>query len=161
MLAMALVGGVVGTIVLTSSLRAAQELGLTRMDLPLLLGTIFTGDRGRAALYGYAIHFFNGLVFTGLYALAFWATGTAGWIFGAALGLVHALIAGTALIYILLPVVNPRMGTAWTDAEEAPLLEPPGFMLVNYGTHTALATLVAHVAYGAIIGGFAAHFAWS
>jgi hypothetical protein len=34
-------------------------------------------------------------------------------------------------------------------------------MLVNYGTHTALATLVAHVAYGAIIGGFAAHFAWS
>jgi len=161
MFAMALVGGVVGTIVLTSSLRAAQELGVTRMDLPLLLGTIFTGDRGRAALYGYGLHFFNGLVFTGLYALAFWATGTAGWVFGAALGLVHALIAGTALIYILLPVVNPRMGTAWTDAEEAPLLEPPGFMLVNYGTHTALATLVAHVAYGAIIGGFAAHFGWS
>ena len=39
----ALVGGVVGTLVLTSSLRAASELGLTRMDLPFLLGTAVTG----------------------------------------------------------------------------------------------------------------------
>jgi hypothetical protein len=161
MLPMALAGGVVGTIVLSSSLRAAQELGITRMDLPLLLGTIFTGDRGRAALIGYAVHFFNGLVFTLFYVLVFWATGTAGWVFGAALGLVHALLAGSALIYVLLPAVNPRMGTAWTDAEETPLLEPPGFMLVNYGRHTALATVLGHIAYGAIIGGFAAHFGWS
>jgi hypothetical protein len=48
------------------------------------------------------------------------------------------------------------MGTPWTDAEETPVLEPPGFMLVNYGRHTVVATFVAHVAYGAIVGGFAA-----
>jgi hypothetical protein len=53
------------------------------------------------------------------------------------------------------------MGTPWTDAEEAPLLEPPGFMLMNYGRRTALVTIVAHVVYGAIIGGFAAHFGWT
>jgi hypothetical protein len=29
-------------------------------------------------------------------------------------------------------------------------------MLHNYGRHTALATIVAHLAYGAIVGGFAA-----
>jgi hypothetical protein len=34
----ALVGGAVGTILLTSGLRIAQELGVTRMDIPLLLG---------------------------------------------------------------------------------------------------------------------------
>ena len=34
----ALAGGAVGTIVLTSGLRVAQELGVTRMDIPLLLG---------------------------------------------------------------------------------------------------------------------------
>jgi hypothetical protein len=161
MLWMALAGGLVGTVVLTSSLRAAQELGLTRMDLPLLLGTIFSGDRGRAALIGYTLQFVNGLVFAGIYAFIFWATGTAGWLFGALLGVVQALFVGSALVYILLPVVNPRMGTPWTDAEETPLLEPPGFMLSNYGTHTALATIVAHVLYGAIIGGFAANFGWS
>ena len=108
---MALAGGLVGTVVLTSGLRAAQELGLTRMDLPLLLGTIFSGDRGRAALIGYALQFVNGLVFAGIYAFVFWATGTAGWLFGALLGVVQALFVGSALVYILLPVVNPRMGS--------------------------------------------------
>jgi hypothetical protein len=48
------------------------------------------------------------------------------------------------------------MGTFWTDASATPILEPPGFMLRNYGRHTAVATIVAHVAYGAIVGGFAA-----
>ena len=50
----ALAGGAVGTIVLTSGLRVAQELGFTRMDIPLLLGTIFTDRRGRASVIGYA-----------------------------------------------------------------------------------------------------------
>ncbi len=54
--------------------------------------------------------------------------------------------------------MHPRMGTPWSDAEETPLLEPPGFMLMNYGRRTALWTLLAHVAYGAIVGGFAAGF---
>ena len=57
---------------------------------------------------------------------------------------------------VLLPAVHPRMGTPWSDAEETPLLEPPGFLLVNYGRRTALGTLLGHVAYGAIVGGFAA-----
>jgi len=33
-----------------------------------------------------------------------------------------------------------------------PLLEPP-IMLTNYGHHTTLATVLAHIAYGAIVGG--------
>jgi hypothetical protein len=161
MLWLALAGGLVGTVVLTTSMRAAQELGWTRMDVPLLLGTIFTGDRARAAVIGYTLQFVNGLLFAALYAFVFWATGTAGWLFGALLGLVQALFVGSALIYILLPAINPRMGTVWSDAEETPLLEPPGFMLRNYGRYTALATILAHLLYGAIIGGFAAHFGWS
>ena len=39
----ALAGGFVGTLVLTTVLRAANELDLTRIDLPFLLGTAFTG----------------------------------------------------------------------------------------------------------------------
>jgi hypothetical protein len=52
--------------------------------------------------------------------------------------------------------VHPRMGTPWTDAEETPLLEPPGFLLANYGRDTAVVTLGLHIAYGAIVGLFAA-----
>jgi hypothetical protein len=152
----ALAGGFVGTVVLTTGLRLAQELGLTRMDIPLLLGTIFSQDRSRANLIGYALHFFNGLIFSLLYAGVFFAVGQAGWLFGAVLGLVHAAFAGGALVNVLLPALHPHMGTPWSDARESPILEPAGFMLRNYGRYTALATTVAHLAYGAIVGGFAA-----
>ena len=155
----ALAGGVVGTIVLTSGLRIAQELGWTRMDIPLLLGTVFTDNRSRASVIGYAVHFVNGLLFAVGYYAIFRAVDHAGWIFGAVLGVVHASFSGGALVTVLLPAVHPRMGTPWSDSEETPILEPPGFMLVNYGRRTALWTLLVHVAYGAIVGGFAAHLA--
>ena len=50
------------------------------MDLPLLLGTMFTADRSRASVLGYAVHFVNGLVFSLGYAAIFYAVGRAGWI---------------------------------------------------------------------------------
>jgi hypothetical protein len=152
----ALAGGVVGTIVLTSALRLAQELGYTRMDIPLLLGTVFTDRRGPASVIGYVIHFANGLVFALAYYAVFRAVSHAGWLFGAALGVVHAALAGGVLVTVLLPAVHPRMGTPWSDAEETPILEPPGFLLMNYGRRTAIWSLLTHVAYGAIVGGFAA-----
>ena len=152
----ALAGGAVGTVILTNGLRIAQVAGWTRMDLPLLLGTIFTDNRSRASALGYVVHFVNGLLFALVYYAIFWAVDQAGWGFGAALGLVHAAFAGGALVTVLLPVVHPRMGTPWSDAEETPILEPPGFLLVNYGRRTAIATLLLHIAYGAIVGGFAA-----
>jgi vacuolar-type H+-ATPase subunit I/STV1 len=139
-------------------LRLAQELGFTRMDIPLLLGTAFTASRRRANAIGYALHFTNGLLFALAYAGIFFAVGRAGWIFGGLLGVVHAAFAGGALINVLLPAVHPRMGTPWSDAAETPLLEPPGFMLANYGRQTVLGNLVAHIAYGAIVGGFTAGF---
>jgi hypothetical protein len=152
----ALAGGAVGTVVLTSGLRLAQETGVTRMDIPLLLGTVFTEDRRRATVLGYAIHFVNGLLFALVYAGIFAAVDEAGWLFGLALGAVHAALAGGVLIDAVLPAVHPRMGTPWTDATETPLLESPGFMLFNYGRSTAVVTLALHLAYGAIVGGFAA-----
>jgi len=150
-------GGFVGTVVLTTGLRLAQETGMTRMDIPLLLGTVFTENRSRANAIGYAVHFVNGLLFALLYYAVFRAVGHAGWLFGLALGGVHALFAGGVLVALLLPAVHPRMGTPWSDAEETPLLEPPGFLLDNYGERTAIGNLVGHLAYGAIVGGFAGH----
>lgn len=153
-----LAGGLVGTVILTSALRISQELGWTRMDLPLLLGTVFSDDRSRASVIGYAAHFVNGLIFSLGYAGIFAAVGRAGWDLGLGLGAVHALFAGGGLVTVLLPAMHPRMGTHWTDAEEAPLLEAPGFMLHNYGRATVVVTFAVHLAYGAIVGAFAAGF---
>jgi hypothetical protein len=44
------------------------------------------------------------------------------------------------------------MGTFDTAANEFALIEPPGFLMRNYGRSTFLVTLAAHIAYGAIIG---------
>jgi hypothetical protein len=152
----AVVGGLAGTLVLTTMLRAAGELGLTRMDIPFLLGTAVTEDRVRAKAAGYALHFVFGLLF----ALAYWAifvvVDESGVLLGALLGFVHALFAASALVNVLLPVVHPRMGTGFDAAGSAPLLEPPGFLLLNYGRQTPLVTVLAHIAYGAIVGGFVA-----
>jgi hypothetical protein len=152
----ALAGGFVGTLVLTTGLRLGQIAGLTRMDIPLLLGTAFTESRSRASAIGYALHFLNGQIFALGYWVIFVAVDQAGWLFGGLLGVVHAAFAGGALVNILLPAVHPRMGTRWTDASQTPLLEPPGFMLWNYGRHTALVTMLGHIAYGSIVGGFSA-----
>jgi hypothetical protein len=152
----AIAGGLAGTVVLTTLLRAAGELGLTRIDLPFLLGTAVTTDRVRAKAVGYVLHFLFGLLFALAYYAIFVVIGAAGVLLGALFGLVHALFAGTALVNVLLPVVHPRMGTGFDAAGSAPLLEPPGFMLLNYGRETPVVNVVAHVAYGAIVGGFIA-----
>ncbi len=149
----ALGGGFAGTLVLTTGLRAANELNLTRIDLPFLLGTAFSTDRTHAKALGYVLHFVAGLVFALLYYLIFLVIGRSGWWLGAAFGLVHGLFAGTALVNILLPLIHPRMGTPSTAAPSVALLEPPGFMLRNYGARTPLVTLAAHIAYGALVGG--------
>ncbi len=150
----ALVGGFLGTVVLTTTLRAASELRLTRMDIPFLLGTAFSVDRRRAKAIGYGLHFLAGLVFAVMYWIAFHVLGESSWWLGGLFGLVHVAFAGSALVNVLLPVVHPRMGTHATAARSTPLLEPPGFMLVNYGRQTPFVAIVAHVAYGMIVGAF-------
>lgn len=152
----AIVGGLLGTVVLTTALSAASELGLTRIDLPFLLGTAATQDRIRAKVVGYALHFVFGVLFALGYYTVFAVIDRSGIVLGALLGLIHALFAGTALVNILLPAVHPRMGTGFDAAGSAPLLEPPGFMLVNYGRETPVAMIVSHIVYGAIVGGFSA-----
>ena len=150
----ALAGGFVGTLVLTTMLRGASEFRLTRIDLPFLLGTALTSDRKRAKALGYIAHF--GFVFALGYFAIFWAIGRSSWLLGAVLGLAHGAFAGTALVNVLLPLVHPRMGNPMSAADTVARLEPPGFLMLNYGRRTPVVMLVAHVAYGAIVGGFIA-----
>jgi hypothetical protein len=148
-----LLWGFAATTILTTILRASQALGLTRMDLPLLLGVMVTPDRDRAKVYGFLIHLVNGWLFAAVYAAFFAALGTATWWLGAVIGLLHSLfvlIVGLPVI----PGIHPRMASDATGPEPTRELEPPGFMAMNYGRRTALVTVLAHVIYGALLGGF-------
>jgi len=72
---------------------------------------------------------------------------------GAGFGLIHGLFAGSALVNILLPIVHPRMGRPTSSIASGALLEPPGFMMLNYGRSTPVVSLFAHVVYGGDRGG--------
>ena len=148
-----LLWGFFSTVVLTTTMAASQGLGLSRMGIPFLLGTMLTPDRKRANLVGFALHFANGWLFAVLYALAFEAWGRATWWLGAALGLVHGFAVLAALMP-LLPSLHPRMASEDHGPAPTPQLEPPGFLALHYGRGTPATTLLAHLLYGAILGGF-------
>jgi hypothetical protein len=150
----ALAGGFVGTLVLTTALRACTELRLSRIDLPFLLGTAFTANRVRARALGYILHFLAGFCFASIYYVVFRAIGESNWWLGGLFGTLHGLFAATALVSVLLPLVHPRMGSDATAAQSQPLLEPPGFLMLNYGASTPALTVAIHAVYGAIVGEF-------
>jgi hypothetical protein len=148
----AIAGGFLGTLVLTTIVKATSELGLTRMDLALLLGTTVTENRRKARAIGYAIHFVVGPIFALGYAALFIALGHHSWWMGAIFGALHAVFTTTVLANVILPLVHPRIATADTAANEVSLIEPPGFLMLNYGRNTFLIALVAHIAFGAVVG---------
>ena len=149
----ALLWGFVGTVVLTGIMSASQGGGFTRMNLPFMLGTMFTSNRDRAKLVGFGVHFINGWVLAFLYAAAFQSWRLASWWAGIGVGLVHGLFVLLAIMP-LLPGFHPRMASEQRGPEPTRQLEPPGFLALNYGRRTPLSVVAAHLVYGAILGAF-------
>lgn len=143
--------GFVATVALTTILVAAQLAGRTRMDIPLMLGTILVEDPDRARVVGSLVHLVNGQFFALFYAAGFAELNRANLWLGALFGVVHGVVALT-LIIPLLPGIHPRMASDRQGPDRDVVLEPPGLLGLNYGRATALVTLGAHVVYGALLG---------
>ena len=141
------------TVALTAILVGAQLAGRTRMDLPMMLGTIFVDDPDRARVVGSVVHLVNGQAFAVLYASGFSLMDRSSWWLGGLFGLLHG-VAALTLIIPLLPGVHPRMASDRQGPGRDVVLEPPGLLGLNYGRATALVTLIAHVVYGILLGVF-------
>lgn len=146
-----LLWGTVATMVLSIMLSASQGLGLTRMNLPFVIGTMFTPDRDRAKLVGFCVHFVNGLLFSLGYVAIFAELDRAAWWIGGLIGLLHALFVLVVMMSVM-PGLHPRMASEEHGPEASRILEPPGFMALNYGFQTPLTVLVSHVIFGALLG---------
>jgi hypothetical protein len=149
----ALAGGFVGTLVPTA-LRTASELRLTRMDIPFLLSTAFTANRLLAKALGYLLHFAIGL--------------------GLRARLLRDLRRHRSERLVARRAPRPRArarrhhrprqrpatapppthGLTPDRRKHVALLEPPGFLMLNYGPQTPIVNVLAHIAYGTIVGGF-------
>jgi hypothetical protein len=143
--------GLLATTVLTALMISAQLGGLSRLDLPLIMGTVVTPDPDRARVAGFGIHLVLGQGFALGYATCFALLGEASWWLGGLLGALHGSLALTVLIPLLVGI-HPRMASNRAGLRSTAVLEPPGLLGLNYGAQTPLITFTAHVGYGVALG---------
>lgn len=148
-----LLWGLLATFAMTTVLQGAQGLGLSRLSLPFLVGTFFTGDRRAALVVGYVLYTMGGWVFAFFYFPVFASLDAYTWWLGAAVGMLHGLVLLVGALP-LLPHIHPRIASEYDGPSAIRNLEPPGFLALNYGYGTPLTTLLAQTIYGAMLGGF-------
>lgn len=145
--------GFAATLILTTIMASSRPLGITRMDLPFILGTIFTSNRNKAPLYGFVTHLVMGWLFAFMYAAAFKSAGIHTWWFGLCIGFVHAAFVLSVGLQTV-GAFHPRMARVDQGPTPTRQLEPPGAFALNYGRGTPLVTILAHLVYGGVLGMF-------
>jgi uncharacterized membrane protein (UPF0136 family) len=155
----AVIAGAVAGVVMSVMMGAAKAKGLTKMDMALFEGALFSGDKNRAKAIGLFMHVvvMSGVFFGSIYALLFAAfdvdTSNAWW-YGIAFGVVHAVISGTAMT--MMPVVHPRVTRepvpAGMRAETGLQLPAPGPFAKNMGKPTPVGFMIGHILYGLVVG---------
>ncbi len=139
------------TVVLATLEAGAQQIRLTRMSMPYLLGTMVTANRNQAKIRGFLIHLVNGQLLGLLYVAVFHQLGHATVWLGALFGLLHGAVV-LLVVIPLLPTIHPRMASAEQGPTGTRQIEPPGHFALHYGLSTPAMLLFSHLAYGAIIG---------
>lgn len=145
------VWGLAATVTMTGLLHGAAAFGMSRLSIPFLVGTIFTGNRHKATIAGFTFYIVGGWLFALLYFLFFASIGVFTWWLGALLGFLHGLFL-LVVAMPLIPYAHPRMASTYDMPVARPQLEPPGLFGLNYGPGTPAAVLVAQTVYGAILG---------
>ena len=142
--------GLVATAVMTAAMYMGYLMNM-RMDMPMMLGTMFL-PRGTAAwIFGLMLHFVMGAAFFVGYAILFDAlaidSGIVGW--AVVFGLVHGAFAGMAMG--TMPVMHPRMAAAHASASSDQVANPGAFA-TSFGLMGPVAILMLHAIFG-LVGG--------
>ncbi|HET7546520.1 MAG TPA: hypothetical protein VFJ86_02065 [Usitatibacter sp.] len=146
-----LIWGFAATATLSAVMFGAQRLGYSRLSIPFLIGTMFTGERSGAHALGLVFYLLGGWLFAFIYYFIFASIGRTGWELGLLIGSIHGLVL-LVMMLPLLPYVHPRMASEYEGPIRGRRLQPPGFLALNYGYRTPLTTIVAHALYGLILG---------
>jgi uncharacterized membrane protein YagU involved in acid resistance len=137
----AVIAGIVATIVFTMVLVMASKMGMPKMDIVSLLGSMFSAKSN--PVLGWMMHLMMGIVFALVYALI-WSLGfgTATWGIGLIFGAIHWLIVG--MIMGMIPMVHVGIKRGAVQA--------PGLWMTNNGGVMAfMGGLVGHMIFGAVL----------
>ncbi len=136
----AIVAGLGGTVVISLLMAMAPRMGMPKMAIWEMLGTMFSKE-GNLAL-GWIMHFMMGVVFAIIYA-ALWAVGigSATLLSGVVFGVVHFLIAGLMMGGMPMLHVGIKAGT----------VKAPGVLMLNTGVMGLMGGLIGHAVYGLVV----------
>jgi hypothetical protein len=146
-LGLAILAGLIGTAAMTAVMYTGYAMNM-RMDMPMLLGTMFLPKGTPAFILGLTLHFMIGAIFFVIYAALFNAlsieSGLAGW--SAIFALVHGAVAGLAMG--MMPAMHPRMATATGPLVD--VVPTPGVFASSFGLMGPIAVLALHLVYGVV-----------
>lgn len=136
----AVVAGVVASLVFSMVLAMAPKMGMPKMDIVSLLGSMF-GKPNQAL--GWMMHLMMGVVFALIYAFL-WSAGISGatWLGGLIFGAVQWLAVGVIMGMIPMMHVGIKSGA----------VKAPGLWMTNNGGLMAfMGGLVGHMIFGVVI----------
>ncbi|MCP4420668.1 MAG: hypothetical protein GY805_29015 [Chloroflexi bacterium] len=137
----AIVAGVVGTIVMTMVMVMAPKMGMPKMDIVGMLGSMFSAEGNR--MMGMGIHFMMGVVFAIIYALLWNAEiGAVNLLWGLVFGVGHWLISGAMM---------GGMGMMHAGVKAGTMKAPGPYMTNNGGMMSFMGGLVGHIIFGLVV----------
>lgn len=137
---MAIVSGFIATAAMTLLMTVAPMMGMPKMDMPALLGSMFGAPGNR--MMGLAMHFMMGIIFGVIYAVLFSViSGTNLIVLGVIFGIVHWLVAG------MMTGMMPMMHAGIQSGD----IQAPGLFMTELGGMMGfVGGLMGHVVFGLV-----------
>ena len=137
----AIIAGLAGTIVMTLVMAMAPKMGMPKMDIVGMLGSMFNADGSRTL--GIIMHLMMGVVFAIVYNLL-WnvGIGAVSWLWGLVFGSVHWLVTG--MMMVIIPMMHAGIKAGKGEA-------PGAFMMKDGGIMAFMGGLVGHMVFGVVV----------
>jgi len=127
-----IIAGLAGTIAMTILMYLAPLMGMPKLDIIAMLGTMFTSNKTVSTIIGVMAHLMMGVVFAFIYVLLWsFGIGSPTWLWGLIFGAVHGL-----MVYLIMPIIN-RMHPRSVEMEG--------------GTKMAVGMVMVHMLYGLVV----------
>lgn len=139
---LAILGGWVGMLLLSALLYLAPALGFPLIDIPRLIGGIFSTNADIALWLGFALFFLTGVLLFSPALAYFWMD-----LPGRNVGFLGAILKGlvwSLILWVVLGLLLPVIGFL----NRLPGMENPGLFALNLGIMAALWLLLCHLAFG-------------